>query len=82
MSGPLHIFGPSHTCENACGRQYLGSSCSGLRDASDLQAPGDGGTPEGPQPQLPAAVLTVTALPRLWSTNEVDVPSYEAAKSV
>lgn len=49
----LRIFGPSHACENACGRQRLGSGSGGLRDASDPQAPGEGGAPGGPQPQLP-----------------------------
>lgn len=52
-SGALHTFRPPHASENPRSRQLLGSGTGSLRDASDLQAPEDGGEPGGSQPQVP-----------------------------
>lgn len=75
-SGPLHIFRPSHTCH----RQHLGPISVSIRYASDLQASIDAGPPRGPQNcSLPVSSCLITiTVPRLWSTDDMEVPFCEA----
>ncbi|KAK4829782.1 LOW QUALITY PROTEIN: hypothetical protein QYF61_006581 [Mycteria americana] len=82
-SGALHIFWPSHAYENACGRQRSGSGSGGPRNTSDLQAPGDGGAPGGPQPQLPpGGQLSSLPPPCPGSEAQEEIPPIQQAPTL